>query len=276
MKKISAVMCTYGRFHFVERQINNFLRQTYRSKELIIYNTDDESPYELNPYMQQFGVKVINNNIDYITGEPYTNVGAIRRDALTHASGDYYICFDDDDVHLPWFMQQGIDRIEQTGLPFFKPKMSFFHSGNHLRLVKNTMEASVLCDMDKVREYGFLLETGKEGLGWYTQARDKRELDENDDYFIPSYCFDWNSNPTNSFQHRQSGDIDNPNNFENHKNNCTDRVNGRVPHFFTNELMQQLYEPYFNFLELNRADFPPELYSKYVTEYLYSSQTFRL
>ena len=265
--KISAVMCTYGRFSFVERQLNCFLNQTYPNKELIIFNTDIESKYTQDD-LTKHGVIIVNCNQDSMTYEPYTNVGAIRRDALMLASGDYYICWDDDDVHLPWFMQQGLDRMAQTGKPFFKPEKSFFYSGNNLRLVKNTLEASVLCDMAKTRKYGFLLETGKEGLGWYTKARDNKELDENDSYYIPAYCFDWNSNPTDSFQHRQSGDIDNPNNFNNHKENCVDRVNGRSLQIYDYNKMREIYQPYFDFLATNKADFPSELYEKYVTPYL--------
>lgn len=272
--KISAVMCTYGRFSFVERQFNNFLNQTYPNKELIIFNTDVDSHYstlfndmalpEVSGEIEELNVKVINNNIDYITGEPYTNVGAIRRDALTHATGDYYICWDDDDVHLPWFMQQGIYRIQDTGRPFFKPEYSFFYSQDNLRLVKNTMEASVLCDMAKVKEYGFLLETGKEGLGWYTKARDTKELVEDDNYCIPAYCFDWNSNPTNSFQHRQSGDIDNTDNFSNHQKACVDKVNGRLLSLYSQEKMRETYQPYSDYFEQHKADFPSELMGKYV------------
>ena len=45
MNMISAVMCTYGRFSCVERAMNCFLQQTHQNKELIIFNTDVESPY---------------------------------------------------------------------------------------------------------------------------------------------------------------------------------------------------------------------------------------
>jgi hypothetical protein len=34
-----------------------------------------------------------------------------------------------------------------------------------LRLVRNTLEASIIADINKIKEYGYLLETGKEGLG---------------------------------------------------------------------------------------------------------------
>lgn len=284
MKKISAVMCTYGRFSFVERQFNNFLNQTYPNKELIIYNTDVSSPYfslfqvihtgnlisNVAGELDELDVKIINSNVDSITGKPYTNVGAIRRDALKHATGDYYVCFDDDDVHLPWFMQQGIDRMQQTGKPFFKPEKSFFYSNNELRLVMNTMEASVIGSMKKIREYGYLMGTGTEGLAWYTKARDNGELDEHDTQYIPSYCFDWNSNPTNSYQHRQSGNIDASDNFTSHQKHCTDKVNGRLLSVYSQEVMAHIYSPYANFLDLHKGEFPKDLYDKYVIGYLQS------
>ena len=163
--KISAVMCTYRRFTCVERAMNCFLAQTYPNKELIIYNTDIENPYSEN--ILPYGIMIVNCATDLETKKPYTNVGAIRRDALKFAGGDLVVTWDDDDLWLPHFMQQAVDRMKQTGLPSFKPEMSFFYSGNYLRLVRNTLEASVVADIKKVREYGYLLETGKEGLGWY-------------------------------------------------------------------------------------------------------------
>jgi glycosyltransferase involved in cell wall biosynthesis len=225
MKMISAVMCTYGRFSCVERALNCFLSQTYPNKELIIYNTDEESPYSQD--LSEKGVIIVNCGIDSITNEPYTNVGAIRRDALMFAKGDYVVTYDDDDIYMPYFMQQAIDRMGVTGLSSFKPEKSFFYSGGNLCLVKNTLEASVIADINKIREYGYLLETGKEGLSWYTKMRDNKELDENDSFYLPSYCFNWNDGAEMLAPHKQSGDINNIENFENHKKASFDKVNRR-------------------------------------------------
>ena len=266
---ISAVCCTYGRFTCVERVLNCFLSQTYENKELIIFNTDTDSPYldekcQYTPY----GIIFINCSKDSVTGEAYTNVGAIRRDALRFASGKYTVCWDDDDVFLPWFMEQASDRMETTGLPSFKPEKSFFYSGNNLRLVKNTLEASVIASTEKVREYGYLLETGKEGLGWYTKMRDNKELNENDSYYLPSYCFNWNDGALMNAPHKQSGDIDNPNNFNNHKAASTDAVNGRTLRIYTEEKMRETYKPYFDYLQKHSEDFPSGLVSRYLTPHL--------
>jgi glycosyltransferase involved in cell wall biosynthesis len=262
--KISAVMCTYGRFSCVERAINCFLAQSYMNKELIIYNTDTDSPYnDQDCMLSPYGILFINSGKDFITKEPYTNVGAIRRDALTFAGGDYVVTWDDDDIFLPWFMEQAVDRMKQTELPSFKPERSFFYSGDYLRLVMNTLEASIVADINKVREYGYLLETGKEGLGWYTKMRDNRELDEHDKYYIPSYCFNWNDGQEMKAPHKQSGDIDNPENFENHKKNSFDRVDGRKISIWNEKKVYKMYQPYFEFLKKNREEFPEELLEKY-------------
>lgn len=275
--KVSAVMCTYGRFKCVERAMNCFLNQNYSNKELIIYNTDTDSPYvdkncELSPY----GILIINNNIDFETKKPYTNVGAIRRDALKFAGGDYVVTWDDDDIYLPWYMQQAIDRMSETKLPSFKPEMSFFYSG-HLRLVMNTLEASIVADINKVREYGYLLDTGREGLGWYTKMRDNKELDEHDKYYLPSYCFNWHDGNEMNAPHKQSGDIDNPNNFQNHMNQSKDHANGRMLSIYDKKSMSDIYRPYFRFIEDNMDLFPKLLVDKYFTplvEYREASLSF--
>jgi glycosyltransferase involved in cell wall biosynthesis len=267
--QVSAVMCTYGRFSCVERAINCFLAQTYPKKELIVYNTDTDSPYlDPNCDLTPYGVVIINSNRDTITKESYTNVGAIRRDALIFASGDYVVTWDDDDIFLPYFMEQAVERMQQTGLPSFKPEKSFFYAGNNLRLVKNTLEASVVASMEKVKEYGYRLETGYEGLGWYTKLRDNRELDENDPYFVPSYCFNWNDGQEMKAPHKQSGDINNPDNFQNHKKQSLDRVDGRVISIWDEKKLRETYEPYIEYFNNNVADFPPELVEKYLVPFI--------
>ena len=261
--KISAVCCTYGRFKCVERVMNLFLGQDYPNKELIIFNTDVDSPYDIT--QSNFNMTIVNRNIDSITNETYTNVGAIRRDALMFASGDYVVTFDDDDIFLPHFMSQAIKRMSETNLPSFKPEMSFFYSGDNLRLVKNTLEASVVASIDLVRKYGYLLETGKEGLAWYTKMRDNRELIENDPFYIPSYCFNWNDGQEMSAPHKQSGDIDNPNNFNNHKEASVDAVNNRQ---LSKYLMTEVYKPYKEYLMKHKEEFPKELIDKFNWELL--------
>lgn len=267
--KISAVMCTFGRFKCAERAINCFVNQTYSGpKELIIFNTDVEYEYTLSKEFEKYDITVINCNTDYITKKDYTNVGAIRRDALTHATGDYYICWDDDDIFLPWFMQQGMDYIknigEANGEFAFKPCQSFFKTNTYLKLAINVMEASVISDINKIREYGFKLETGSEGLGWYNKMLKAGELDSNNRYCIPQYCFNWGDVADMNPGHKQSGNIGDPNNFEHHKKHTIDHATEPVKLYNSKEL-KSTFKEYFDFLVENKEDYNTILYAKYVT-----------
>lgn len=269
--KVVGICCTYGRFKCVERVVNMFLSQDYKGqKELLIYNTDTDIPYiDYNFKLLALGIHIINNSKDFITGEPYTNVGAIRRDALTFVTDEFCYIFhaDDDDIYLPHYISQGVERMKETKLPFFKPMESFFYCGDNLRLVKNTMEASVICDINKIREYGYNLNTALEGLSWYTKARDMRELDEADSYFIPPYCFNWNDGQEMDAPHKQSGNPNDYNNFNNHKAASLDAVNGRELSIYTEQKIREIYKPYFDYIKDNLADFPSELVEKYFTRH---------
>jgi glycosyltransferase involved in cell wall biosynthesis len=249
----------------VQRAVDCFIAQTYPNKELIIYNTDITSTYTQTNELTSNGIKIVNCNIDRITNLPYTNVGAIRRDALMYATGNYVVTWDDDDIWLPFFMQQALDRMEETGLPSFKPECSFFYSSNNLRLVRNTLEASVVADINKVKEYGYLLETGKEGLGWYTKLRDNKELNEHDSRYIPAYCFNWNDGAEMLAPHKQSGDIDNPNNFENHKKSSNDSVSDRILQITDAEYTKQnTLKDYYIYLYENEKNFPTDFVWNYL------------
>ena len=124
MKKVSFVCTSYRRFHCVRRIVAQYLAQTYPSKELIIFNTDEEHPYTMG--FEDESIIVINNGIDYKSGLPYENRGQICRDAVTHATGDYFMLADDDDIYLPWHLQQAVEGIEEIGKDAWKPQKSFF------------------------------------------------------------------------------------------------------------------------------------------------------
>ncbi len=268
---VSCVQTTFRRFKCVERSINCFLRQNFEyPAELIIFNTDVENKLILD-YFHSFPrndnrmIKIFNNDIDSVTGEKYTNVGAIRRDALRLARGQYFVTWDDDDIFLPHFLQQGIDKIIGTGMPSFKPEKSFFFCNDKLDLVENTMEASVISDINLIRKYGFNLSTATEGLAWYTQMRDNKELNEHDPYFVPSYCFNWNDGAEMSAAHKQSGDPDNPDNFNNHKAASTDIINRPFEVWDDKRFADMIY-PYAQFLSKEIITDPllQRMYLKYI------------
>ena len=261
MNKISFVCTTYRRFFCVERIILQFLEQTYKDSELIIFNTDVEHPFEMG--FNHPRIFVYNNNINYLTEEPYTNRGDICRDAVSHATGDYFMLADDDDIYLPWHLQQAIDKIKENGKDAWKPEKSFFATRNKLELTMNTMEASVIVKMNRIKEIGFRNDiTGFEGLSWYTKLRDEGQLDEHNQKYIPSYCFNWGDPPTVA-GHKQSGDINNPDNFENHKTASMDYASRPLflaPRFYLTEA----YLPFYEYIKKHENEFDNELLNKYV------------
>lgn len=261
MKKLSFVCTSYRRFTCVERIVAQFHAQTYPNKELIIFNTDEEYPYSLG--FEDSSIIIVNNGKNYETGTAYENRGQICRDAVTHATGDYFMLADDDDIYLPWHMQQAVDGIEANGKDAWKPQQSFFATPNKVQMCMNTLEASVIVKMERIREIGFRSDiTGYEGLSWYTKLRDEKHLDEHNKYYVPSYCFNW-SDPNEIAGHKQSGAIGSPNNFENHKEASKDYAK-RPLEKLSEEKLRETYKPYYHFLRQHVEDFPLELVSKYV------------
>jgi len=260
--KVSFVCTTYRRFNCVERIIAQYHSQTYNNKELIIFNTDEQYPLILD--FVDDSIVIINNNIDYETKLPYTNRGDICRDAVTHTSGDLFMLADDDDIYLPWHLEQAVDGIVENGKDAWKPEKSFFATPNKIELVRNTLEASVIVKMDRIKEIGFRNDlTGYEGLSWYTKLRDEKQLDEYNRNYVPSYCFNW-SDPKEVAGHKQSGDINNPNNFENHKKATQD---------FAKRPLTKLdsvdeYERYYRWFSLNLKSVNFEYFAKYARTHI--------
>jgi hypothetical protein len=264
MKKVSFICTTYRRFYCVRRILAQYRAQTYTNKQLIIFNTDTEYPMELAGLGINDDIIVINNSIDYVTKEKYTNRGDICRDAVTHSDGYYFMLMDDDDIFLPYYAQQAVDGIEELGTDAWKPQKSFFATKDNIMFAQNTMESSCIVKMDRIREIGFRSDkTGLEGLSWYTQLRDEGQLDEYNPNYVPSYCFNW-GDPSEIAGHKQSGDIDNPDNFNNHLKASGDVATEPLVGLSDDELYN-VYKPYYEFLKSNLNEINQTYYFKYVS-----------
>jgi hypothetical protein len=260
MKKVSFVCTTYRRFTCVERIVAQYHAQTYPNKELIIFNTDVEYPYSLD--FEDNTIIIVNNEIDYQSGLPYQNRGQICRDAVTHTTGDYFMLADDDDIYLPWHLQQAVEGIEELGTDAWKPEQSFFAMPTKLMLARNTMEASVIVKMERIKEIGFRTDiTGYEGLSWYTKLRDEKQLDEHNKNYIPSYCFNW-SDPSEIAGHKQSGNIGSPDNFENHKEASKDYALRPIKKL-SKKNVNKVYKKYYDWINSNASILNKNYYEKY-------------
>jgi effector-binding domain-containing protein len=76
---------------------------------------------------------------------------------------------------------------------------------------------------------------------------------------MPSYCFNW-ADPTEIAGHKQSGDIDNPDNFENHKKQSGDYANSPLTPL---DNIDEVYKKYFEYIENNKHIFNQEYYNRY-------------
>jgi len=242
--------------------VSQYYAQSYPNKELIIFNTDEEYPYELG--FQDESIIIVNNNMNYQNGFEYENRGQICRDAVTHATGGYFMLADDDDIYLPWHIRQAVEGIEESGKDAWKPEMSMFASQAEIKMVMNTLEASIIVKMDRIRKIGFRSDlTGYEGLSWYTKLRDEKQLDEHNKNYVPSYCFNW-SDPHEVSGHKQSGDINNPDNFKNHKKASLDYAKEPL----IRKEVANVYNKYYAYLRDNKDSFNQDYYKRYAERYL--------
>lgn len=265
MSKVSLICTTYRRFTCVERIVAQYHAQTYKNKELIIFNTDEEYPYSLD--FIDDSIIIVNNAKNYQTQELYTNRGEICRDAVTHCKGDYFMLADDDDIYLPWHIEQAVDGIIENNKDAWKPEKSFFATQNKIELVMNTLEASVIVKMNRIKEIGFRTDlTGYEGLSWYTKLRDEKQLYEYNKNYIPSYCFNW-SDPYEVAGHKQSGDINNPKNFENHKLASNDYCIRPVK-IMPYEEIKKIYKKYYYWIINNMDQINTVYFEKYAKKHI--------
>lgn len=268
-------MTTYRRFTCVERSISMFLDQDYDGqKEMVILNTDEEHPLVLGQTLRNKNIRVINNNVDYKTHKLYNNVGSVRRDAINHATGTHYICWDDDDIFLPWNIKQCVDGLKRNpDMWAWKPEYStFWKSDNTLEIAGNAMEASIISDIEKIREYGFKEHKGGgEHWSWLQHFMDNRKIltDRNS---LPGYCFNWSDQGTMR-GHKQSGTIDRPDNFEYHKEHTKDYAT-RSLEVYDRTKLDEIYNKFVNLIKSeigvvgkNGYTITQENYDRYVKQY---------
>ena len=246
-----------------------FCAQDYPDNELIVYNTDTDYPIVLGDSFSGFNIRVFNSDTDSETGQKYRDVGSIRRDALNEAKGDYYICWDDDDIFLPWNNLQCFHGIEGTRLSAWKPKSSMAcFKKDAPEISQNYMEASYIVRMSALRECGYDLHVGgKEHMRWVHKFdREKTVLVEENS--IPSYAFNW-SDPPAIGGHKNSGSINREDNYTLHRNGCHDKHTRKLERLDISAMIQ----PYVQLLKRNQGQvvknhyISPELYERYVSKH---------
>jgi len=107
--KVSCVCPTFARAYLLEEAIESFLKQDYLGeKELIVCNDfiDQELVFE-HPL-----VKVIN------IPERTPNLGNKRNKAYSYATGDVFLTWGDDDIHLPGRISRMVNAMQEYNSEF--------------------------------------------------------------------------------------------------------------------------------------------------------------
>ena len=60
---------------------------------------------------------------------------------------------DDDDIYLPWHIEQAVDGIKINGKDAWRPAASMFASPERIEMCQNTLEASVIVKMVSYRDW---------------------------------------------------------------------------------------------------------------------------
>jgi len=219
-RRVCAVMCTYGRFEIVKQSLTMFLAQDYPNKQLVIFNTAT-TPLILDEFLMSHpDIKVVNQT-HKSDGTPYKSLGCVRNASLEHAEGDIYICWDDDDLFMPWHITQAMSHWSKAPVVAWKPDVSYWSQDggkSFLGLMGNAMEASFVVGMKHMKQYGFSTErSGAEHVdgGWL----DKTDALIENVSPLESYGYIWGDKRAG---HKTSGHIGDGNNFENHKNASDD------------------------------------------------------
>lgn len=106
--KVSAIMPARGRSALAAKAIISYLTQTYKNKELIIIDDDDEPAFE-NGF--QFGGSI---NYYRYSGE-WRNIPQKRNALCERATGDIIMHFDSDDWSSPDRMEDQVSRLVAGG-----------------------------------------------------------------------------------------------------------------------------------------------------------------
>lgn len=159
LPKVSCICPTFGRAYLLEEAIESFLRQDYPGeKELIICNdfVDQELIYD-HPE-----VKVIN------LPERAPNLGFKKNYTYENASGDLFLTWEDDDIHLPGRISRMVKSIKEFNEDFvfegpyyllyggrLSKKMEGKTSGTHIITRKLFYESGKIPAMNSGQDQAF-------------------------------------------------------------------------------------------------------------------------
>lgn len=150
-KKVSIIMATYNRAHFIKETLNSIKNQTYKNWECLIIDDggSDNTEDVIAPLLKKdTRFKFLKRTDKYLKGLP-----GCRNYGLDLASGDYIIFFDDDDIVHPQNLEISVSELSRKNVSFCRYKRSvFFGAFNDDFDLKKEYEAFYIgrADVDKL------------------------------------------------------------------------------------------------------------------------------
>lgn len=206
------ITLVYNRFTLMQRALYYFLNQkTEHRTLLLILNTGKHFELGYFDIPENKSVILINDQeTDFKSvGEKYNKILQYLPEDV-----DTVNCLDEDDGALDHHIQQGVDRLLQSGKSAWKPSQSYFHHNNQLTLQSNVFEGSIFMKADHLRKYKFHSDKSvKYHDAWL------HPLVANDDVMVdttgvPSFLYDW-SLPIPCY--KMSGRLESQENYETSK-----------------------------------------------------------
>lgn len=192
LPEVVILMCTYNRHILLERVVGCFLDQDYKGKAtMVILNTG--APITVDK--EYDNIILTTSSSDFITHQPYTNVGDQYRDALITTPWFEIIShMSDDDYFLPNYISAGVVgllKATENGYSAYKPQKSWFRSGlETVSLDENVHEPSIFMLADVINTTGFLKNSVKFHDGWLHPLIKSGKIFV-DSEGIPTFVYDW-------------------------------------------------------------------------------------
>jgi len=137
-EKISVIIPTYNRSHYLKKSINSVLNQKYENIEIIVIN--DASTDNTQQIIEEFN----NNRIIHIKNEKRIGANSSRSIGLRTASGKYIAFLDDDDYYCDDYkLKNQIDLFNKN------KNIGFVGSGYYDQLIKKERMPNIKGKIDK-------------------------------------------------------------------------------------------------------------------------------
>jgi len=110
LPKVSCICPTFARTHLLEEAVESFLRQDYEGElELIVLNDFVE---QIIKFTSDPRVRIFN------AYRRYETLGEKRHSAYNLASGDLFLTWGDDDIHLPHRVSRMVNFLGDEGMAY--------------------------------------------------------------------------------------------------------------------------------------------------------------